>query len=96
MGNDGFFSLERERQIRRGTLSLPEPEAALAENAVLGFGRAFPGQPAMTGLQDDQAGMTRRLLVTVGVPILLAPALAIEVVIWIGLALSGAILVLRT
>lgn len=86
MGNDGFLSLERDRQIRRRTLSLPEPDAALAENAALGFGRAFHGQSAMT----------RRLLVMVGVPVLLTPALTIQVVMWIGLALFGAILVFRS
>lgn len=40
--------------------------------------------------------MTRRLLVMVGVPVLLTPALTIQVVMWIGLALFGAILVFRS
>lgn len=56
VGAHGIFSLEREKKIRRGTLSLPEPDAALAETAALGFGRAYPGQSAMTVLQGDQAG----------------------------------------
>jgi Glycosyl transferase family group 2 len=96
MGADGFFSLERERQIRRGTLSLPEPDPALAENAALGFSRAFPGQSAMTVLQREQAGMMRRLSLMVGVSLLLAPALTIQMVMWTGLALFSAILVFRT
>jgi hypothetical protein len=96
MGADGFFSLERERQIRRGILSLPEPDPALAENAALGFGRALPRQSAMTVLQGKQAGMTRRLSVMVGVPLLIAPDITIQMVMCMGLALFGAILLFRT
>lgn len=77
-------------------MSLPEPDAALAKTAALGFGRAYPGQSAMTVLQGDQAGMARRLSIMVGVPLLIAPALTIQMVMWIGLALFGAILVFRT
>ncbi|WP_415106670.1 hypothetical protein [Hyphomonas sp.] len=77
-------------------MSLPEPDPALAENAALGFGRALPRQSAMTVLQGKQAGMTRRLSVMVGVPLLIAPDITIQMVMCMGLALFGAILLFRT
>tara|TARA_R110000744_G_scaffold89472_1_gene173891 strand:- start:1261 stop:2643 length:1383 start_codon:yes stop_codon:yes gene_type:complete len=77
-------------------LSLPEPDPALAEDAAFGFSRAFPGQSAMTVLRGGQAAMTRRLSVMVGVPLLVAPDLTIQIVMWMGLALFGAILMFRT
>ena len=40
--------------------------------------------------------MTRRLSVMVGVPLLVAPDLTIQIVMWMGLALFGAILMFRT
>jgi len=76
-------------------VTLPEPDARVADEAAFGFGRAFPGQSARIALRPSQVVIARRILVLAGLAGLLAPLAAVSILMWLGLILFAAILAFR-
>ena len=74
MGADGFDSSRKTEALRHGELPQPVSDPDMAERAVLGFARAFPGQSAMSALTLSQSRVLRRVTLFAGRSGLMLPA----------------------
>ena len=66
MGTDGFDSSRKTEALRQGELPQLVSDPDMAERAVLGFARAFPGLSAMSALTLSQSRVLRRVTLFAG------------------------------